>query len=60
MFFFGISGMAYAIPVFFVMLFFGYKMIKGMTPSEVYECMGINWLKKVFNNNPVINEMTEE
>lgn len=60
MFFFGVSGIAYAIPMFFIMLFFGYKMIKGMTPSEVYKCMGINWLKKVFNNNIVINEMTEE
>lgn len=59
-FFLGVSGIAYAIPVFFVMLFFGYKMIKRMSPAEVYESMGINWLKRVFKNNPIINDLTEE
>lgn len=59
-FFLGVSGIVYLIPVFFLMLFLGYKMINDMTPTEVYECMGINWLKKVFKNNSVINEMTEE
>lgn len=36
------------------------KMIKSMSEYQVQEALGVAWLQKKFNNNPVIMDMTKE
>jgi len=37
-----------------------FPIIKKIPNNQLYEIMGITWLQKKFNNNPVIIDMTNE
>ena len=37
-----------------------FPIIKKIPNNQLYEIMGITWLQKKFNNNPVIMDMTNE
>ena len=37
-----------------------FPIIKNLSKEQLYEIMGITWLQKKFNSNPVIMDMTNE